>query len=291
MRILVLGATGMLGSAVFHTFNESDQFEVYGTIRNRRAKEYFPSSTHSHFLTDVDVLDVDALFHAFEKARPDLVINCIGLIKQHDTANDPLVALPINSIFPHRLAKFCALANARLIHVSTDCVFSGRKGLYNESDPSDAEDLYGKSKFIGELADLKHAITIRTSIIGHEINSHHALVDWFLSQEKAVKGYAKAIFSGLPTFELARVMRDYILPRPDLHGLYHVAAKPINKHDLLALVSEIYNKKINIIADEQVVIDRSLNAARFEAATGYRAPSWPELIALMHQSRKLYGVN
>jgi dTDP-4-dehydrorhamnose reductase len=188
-------------------------------------------------------------------------------------------------MLPHRLEKICALAGARLIHVSTDCVFSGRKGGYLETDLSDAEDLYGKSKFIGELHDLTHAITLRTSIIGHELNSNNALVDWFLSQEGEVKGYTKAIFTGLPTVELARVMKDFVLPHPELHGLYHVSAKPIDKFSLLTLVAEIYGKQIGIRQDEKVRIDRSLNSTRFTQATGYVAPAWPDLVKMMHQYR------
>src|SRR5690606_15019611 len=185
------------------------------------------------------------------------------------------------AMFPHRLARLCGLADIRVIHVSTDCVFSGRTGAYTESDPSDAEDLYGKSKFIGELHDLKHAITIRTSIIGHELNSNFALVDWFLSQKGAVRGFAKAIFSGLPTVELASVIKDCVLTHPELHGLYHVAAAPITKLELLRLISRQYKKEIDIVPDERLVIDRSLNYERFRQATGYVAPAWPDLIEKM----------
>ncbi|MBI2785638.1 MAG: SDR family oxidoreductase [Legionella longbeachae] len=292
MKILVLGVTGMLGSAVFHTFNQrSDEFEVWGTLRSKEALKYFPNASHQNLISNVDVLDFDSLCRVFERVRPDVVINCIGLIKQLASAKDPLFALPINAMLPHRLAKLCGLARARLIHISTDCVFSGKKGLYKETDASDAEDLYGKSKFIGELTEYSHAITLRTSIIGHEFNSNTALVEWFLSQQNEVKGYVKAIFSGLPTFELGRVMRDYIIPKPELCGLYHVAATPINKYELISLIAEIYKKKIKIVADQDLMIDRSLNAERFKAATAYVAPSWPQLLSLMHESKNLYGVH
>lgn len=288
MKILVLGVTGMLGSAVFHTFSQSDT-QVFGTLRDKKYVRYFPEHAHSHLITNVDVLDMDSLFKVFELVRPDVVINCVGLIKQLATAKDPLVVLPINAMLPHRLAKLCALSHARLVHISTDCVFSGQKGLYLEHDVSDAEDLYGKSKYIGEVTELPHAITLRTSIIGHELNSNHALLEWFLSQENEVNGFTKAVFSGLPTFELARIIRDYVIPHPELSGLYHVAASPINKYDLLALIAEIYGKKIRIIANEQLVIDRSLNGERFKKATSYNAPSWPELIEFMHETSKFYG--
>jgi len=291
MKILVLGATGMLGSAVFHVFNHHDSVEVIGTIRSRKGLFHFPSSMHSHLISDVDVLDMDRLCSVFEEVRPDVVINCIGLIKQLECAEEPLIALPINAMLPHRLAKLCAISNARLIHISTDCVFSGKKGFYEETDESDAVDLYGKSKFIGEVTDLPHVMTIRTSIIGHELSSKNALLEWFLSQENVVNGYTKAVFSGLPTMELACVIRDHIIMRPELCGLYHVAAEPINKYELLSLIAETYNKKVNIIPDDKLVIDRSLKAERFKSATGYTAPTWPELVALMNESKKLYEVN
>lgn len=285
MRVLILGVTGMLGSAVLRTLNPDSAFEVWGTLRSASALRHFPEQDRARLLCGVDALDQDALVGVFERIRPDVVINCVGLIKQLADARDPLSALPINAMLPHRLAKLCGLAGARLIHVSTDCVFSGRKGSYVEADRSDAEDLYGKSKFIGELHDVEHAITLRTSIIGHELGSNYALVDWFLSQAGPVKGYAKAIFSGLPTLELARVMKDYVIPAPELHGLYHVSVDPIDKLSLLQLVAEVYGKKIEITPDEHVCIDRSLDSSRFRQATGYIPPTWLELVKMMYDKR------
>lgn len=285
MRVLVLGITGMLGSAVYRTFSHDPTYETWGTMRSAGAQQHFAEQSRGRLLSGVDVLDQDALVSVLERIRPDVVINCVGLIKQLADAKDPLSALPINAMLPHRLARLCGLAGARLIHVSTDCVFSGRKGMYAEADLSDAEDLYGKSKFIGELHEVPHAITLRTSIIGHELGTHFSLVDWFLSQSGPVKGYAKAIFSGLPTVELARVMKDYVIPNPELHGLYHVSVEPIDKLSLLKLVAEVYGHKIQIIQDEQVCIDRSLDSSRFRKATGYVPPTWPELVKMMQSQR------
>lgn len=285
MKVLVVGASGMLGNAVFRIFSQDPAYNVRGTLRSLAALCHFPASTHARLIGGLDTLDQDALIALFTRERPDVVINCVGLIKQLADAKDPVSALPINAILPHRLSRLCALTGARLIHVSTDCVFSGRKGGYCEADPSDANDLYGKSKFIGELHDQANAITLRTSIIGHELNSSHALVDWFLSQQGAVYGYCKAIFSGLPTVELARVMKEFVIPHPELSGLFHVAAEPIAKLDLLRLIAAQYGKTIEIRPDDRLVIDRSLNGARFRDATGYVAPSWPVLIRLMHEQR------
>jgi dTDP-4-dehydrorhamnose reductase len=227
------------------------------------------------------VENFDSVVSLFAKVRPEVVINCIGLVKQLSEADDPLVALPINALLPHRLARLCAASGARLIHLSTDCVFSGSKGMYLETDISDAKDLYGRSKYLGEV-DYTNAITLRTSIIGHELDGARSLIGWFLSQNGRVKGYRRAVFSGLPTVVVARVIRDYVIPRPDLHGLFHLSAEPINKYDLLKLVAQTYGKQIDIEPDEQLVIDRSLDSSRFRNETGFQPAPWPELIRDMH---------
>ncbi|EJM19365.1 dTDP-4-dehydrorhamnose reductase [Pseudomonas sp. GM21] len=285
MRVLVLGATGMLGNAVFKVLSSSSALSVVGTVRNAKAIDSFDSKVKGNLISGVDVLDQDSLVDVFERSKPDVVINCIGLIKQLSSAKDPLSVLPINAMLPHRLSKLCALVGSRLVHISTDCVFSGRKGMYKEADVSDAEDLYGKSKYIGEIVDQPHAITLRTSIIGHELNGQSSLVDWFLAQSGSVKGFSKAIFSGLPTVELARVILDFVIPQPALQGLYHVSTQPIDKLTLLRYVAKIYQKEISIVPDEQLEIDRSLDSSRFQTATGYAPPQWPDLIEAMRASR------
>ncbi|GAA5444414.1 dTDP-4-dehydrorhamnose reductase [Microbulbifer sp. NBRC 101763] len=284
MRVLVLGASGMLGNAVIKVFCKDLSHEVWGTLRSASALHFFSEDQRKRLLVGVDVLDNDALVQALNTVRPDVVINCVGLIKQLADANNPLSTLPVNSIFPHRLERLCGLSDIRVIHVSTDCVFSGRKGRYKEEDVSDAEDLYGKSKFIGELRDSPHAITLRTSIIGHELGSNMALVNWFLSQTDQVRGYSKAVFSGLPTIELALVIKDYVITRPELSGLFHVASAPISKYELLCLIAKKYQKSIDIVPDERLVIDRSLNSELFHQATGYIPPTWPELVERMYKS-------
>lgn len=280
MKILILGVTGMLGNAMYRLLSESHEISAYGTARGESAKRYFSKKLAGNILCGVDIGDQDSLTAVLARVRPEVVINCIGLVKQLADANDPLVAVPINTLLPHRLARLCALAGARLIHVSTDCVFSGTRGNYLETDFPDAYDLYGRSKFLGEV-DYPNAITLRTSIIGHELAGSRSLVGWFLAQKGAVKGFSKALFSGLPTVELARIVRDFVLPNPALTGLYHVAANPISKLELLRLVAEAYEKEIEIIPNDDLVIDRSLNPVKFQAATGYVAPEWPELVRRM----------
>ena len=281
MKALVLGVSGMLGNAVFRLFADTPGIDVTGTARSGAVTSRFREDLRSRILTGVDVEQLDSLTRTFASVRPDVVVNCIGLVKQLAEADDPLAALPINAILPHRLARLCDVAGARLVHVSTDCVFLGTRGMYKESDAPDAQDLYGRSKLLGEV-DYPHAVTLRTSIIGHELGSAHGLVGWFLSQSGPVRGYTKAIFSGLPTVELAAVIRDRILAAPSLRGLYHVAGAPIAKYELLRLVASAYGKSTEIVPDDRVVIDRSLDGSRFSKATGYTAPPWPELVRRMH---------
>ncbi|WP_296505629.1 SDR family oxidoreductase [Rhodoferax sp.] len=281
-KVLVLGATGMLGNAVLRFFAQSAGYEAVGSARSAGALRLLPADLSDRVICGVDVENMDSLISLFTKARPDVVINCIGLVKQLAEADDPLAAIPINALLPHRLARLCGLTGARLIHMSTDCIFSGAKGMYAEADVSDAKDLYGRSKFLGEV-DYPHAITLRTSIIGHELSGAHSLVGWFLAQQGSVKGFTRAIFSGLPTVELARVIRDFVVPHPELHGVYHVSAEPINKFDLLNLIAKAYGKTIDIAPDESLAINRSLDSSRFRQATGYQPQAWPELVHRMRE--------
>jgi dTDP-4-dehydrorhamnose reductase len=281
MKILVVGASGMIGSTVLRVLSEKQDWEVFGTVRDGSVKRFFPANIGERLIADVDVEHPDALMKALEDIDPAVVINCAGLTKHKPEADDPLISIPINTLMPHRLAGLCKLVGARLVHISTDCVFSGEKGGYTEDDYADAHDVYGKSKALGEVS-YPHAITLRTSTIGHELQSKYGLLDWFLSQEGRCKGYTRAIFSGVPTVVLAKVIRDVVIPRGELHGVYHVAAKPIAKYDLLSLVAKAYGKQIEIVPDDKLVIDRSLDAARFREATGYVAPEWEQMIKLMY---------
>lgn len=281
-RVLILGASGMLGSTLLRYFLEHTNFVSMGSVRITSPDCIFAPEIQSAIYCGIDADDPVCLQHLLTLTTPDVVINCIGLIKQLTSAHDPIRAIKINALFPHQLLKVCAAQNARLIHISTDCVFSGSKGLYRESDTPDATDLYGRTKLMGEI-DYGSALTLRTSIIGPELHSNSSLLNWFLSQTGSIKGFTKAVFSGLPTVELARVIADYVIPRPTLTGLYHVSSQPINKHALLTLIAQIYQKHIHIVPDDKLVIDRSLNSDRFCDDTGYYAPQWDELITRMHK--------
>ena len=274
----------MLGSAAFRFLSAESRFDVYGSARKDSIKQYFDNKLQLKIFYGVDFNNHDSLIHIFEAIKPNIVINCIGLVKQLAQAEDPLLAIPINALLPHRLAHLSKIAGARLIHMSTDCIYSGSRGMYVEADLSDAQDLYGRSKFLGEV-DYPNAITLRTSIIGHELDGSKSLVNWFLSQEGSVRGYTKAIFSGLPTVEIVRIIKEFVLPNPQMHGVYHLSVEPINKFDLLQLIRIKYGKKIKIIPDESFSIDRSLNSSKFRLETGFIPKPWVQLISEMHEFR------
>jgi len=282
MDVLVLGVSGMLGSMVFRLLSERAGWRVVGTVRSAATRARFPAG--HDIRTDVTAENLVGLAGLLRDVRPKVVVNCIGLVKQAPAGGDPLQVLQVNAVFPHQLARLCDLGGMRLIHISTDCVFSGRTGNYRETDVADAGDLYGRSKLLGEI-QTGNSITLRTSIIGPEPAGAGGvgLLEWFLSQPGPVKGYARAVFSGLTTDELTRVIADVVIPRPALTGLYQVGAAPISKYDLLRLFAEAYDRSFTIQRDETFVIDRSLDSSRFRTATGYAPPDWPAMIAAMRR--------
>ncbi|WP_224983488.1 dTDP-4-dehydrorhamnose reductase family protein [Geomonas agri] len=283
MRILILGSTGMLGHTLLTKLSRRASLEVYGTARSREGLDcWFAPHLIERIRPGVDADNFDSVLRVLGEVRPDVVVNCIGIIKQLPVAKDPVISIGINALFPNRLALACKVAGARLIHISTDCVFRGDRGGYTEADQPDAEDLYGRSKFLGEVVE-PHCLTLRSSIIGHELKGGHGLIDWFLSQTGSVHGFTKAIYTGFPTVEMVRIIADYVLPNPELYGLYQVASTPISKYALLKLVAERYGIATEIMPDDSFLCERSLNGSRFAAVTGYVAPAWPEMVDAMWQ--------
>jgi len=280
MRVLILGGAGMLGHKLWQAYR--DRFDAWVTVRSG-FREYAPYGLFDpdRLLGGVDAFDFDTIVRALATVKPDAVINCIGIVKQLPTAKDPIISLTVNSVFPHRLANLCQAAGARLIHISTDCVFSGRKGMYTENDVSDVEDLYGRSKFLGEV-QAPGCLTLRTSIIGRELSTTSGLVEWFLSNRGGkVRGYTRAIYSGFSTLALSRIIADVLERHPDLSGVYQVSSELISKFDLLCLLRDAFGIPIEIEPDAQVQVDRSLDSSRFRAAAGYVPPSWPEMVREM----------
>lgn len=283
-RVLILGGSGMLGHKLWQ--HCSGHFDTYVTFRERPELAMFD---RDRSISGVTADDLESVRGAMGRVQPDCVVNCIGIVKQDPASRDPLRSLAVNSMLPHHLAAICRSAGARLILLSTDCVFSGERGHYREDDHPDAHDLYGRTKFLGEVPDAGHCLTLRTSMVGRELAGAQGLVEWYLGQAGArVPGYRRAIFSGLTTLALARLIGNLIEESPSLHGLYHVAGEPISKYAFLSLLGEAFPRGTELVADDTFVCDRSLDGARFAAATGFRSPSWQEMIAEMRNDPTPY---
>lgn len=281
-KVLIIGGSGMLGHTLFRCLAEDPSLDVFATVRSaQELSGWLPIDRMKKVYRNVDISQADSLVKVFADVKPEVVVNCIGIIKQLPVAQEPLSTITVNALLPHRLALLCDAVGARMIHVSTDCVFDGGKGGYKEGDFSDATDLYGKTKFLGEVA-YPHCVTLRTSIIGHELKGKYGLVEWFLSQKQKVRGFRKAIYTGFPTVEFSRIIRDYVIPFSGLSGLYHVSSNPISKYELLNLIKAQYGKTIEIEPEDSFRLDRSLDSSVFRSQTGYTPPSWTELVYSMY---------
>lgn len=285
MKVLVLGGNGMLGHKLCQIL--PNQLDVWATFQG--------DSVHHEFLLDervirnVSVQDLTRVKEVIEDIRPDAIINAVGIVKQRDEAKQAVPSIRVNSLFPHQLADLCQPQNIRVIQISTDCVFSGLRGNYSELDVPDPVDLYGRSKLLGEL-NRPGCLTLRTSIIGWQLNTFTSLLSWFaLQRGNAIKGYRKAIYSGLTTAVLSQLIGDLILTRPELQGIYQVSSEPITKYDLLSQIkNELEWEDISILPDDQFYCDRTLLGARFTTATGWRAPTWDDMISGLVQEWSAY---
>jgi len=278
MRILVLGGDGMLGHRLFLTLKE--HHDVRATLK--RAESTYGAlglfNPHNSFF-GIDLRRTAEVERIVEKFQPDAIINAAGIVKQREDAADPIISIQVNSLLPHQLCNLASNRGARLIHVSTDCVFSGRVGNYSEDTAPDPVDTYGRTKLLGEITDRPNCLTLRTSIVGRELAGRRGLLEWFLAADCPIPGFAGSIFSGLTTHELSRVIEMLLVQHPDLSGLYHVSSDPIDKLSLLMLFRDALRPDCDVVADTSVSIDRSLDHRRFYEATGYRPSAWPDMVA------------
>ena len=290
MKLLIVGGTGMLGHKLFHHLGGRFS-HTYATIRQDIINEPFkriPFLQSDKVFKGIDVLDYEALENVVTRLKPDYILNCVGIIKQHKENAEPIPCIQINSLLPHQLVEMASTYGGRVIHFSTDCVFDGRRGLYTEEDTPNATDIYGKSKAMGEII-CENTLTLRTSIIGRELTNHLSLLDWFLRHKGTrIRGFTRAIYSGVTTNQMARVVELILQEFPDLSGLYHVVAAPISKYDLLKQAKEIFKVDIEIEPYRDFVIDRSMKGDKFESATGYKSPSWTVLLEDVYREFELY---
>lgn len=277
MRILILGGDGMLGHRLLGQLaprhdvrvtlhQQLDDYRAYGLFN--KANTY----------DAVDVRDVSRMIDVFSRFKPQAAINAVGIVKQRPEVKDEVLSVEVNGMLPHLLARLCRAHDAQLVHLSTDCVFSGKKGNYSENDCPDPEDVYGFSKLLGEAAG-RGALTLRTSMIGPELKRKASLVEWFLAQRgKSIKGWRKAIYSGFTTAEMSRIIETIVTQHPEACGIYHVSSDPISKFDLLSRIESRIRSGTTIIPDDSIACDRSLDSRRFRADFGYAPPSWESML-------------
>lgn len=282
--ILIFGANGMIGHALFSRLSLDNNLKVYGTVRNPEILGKFPPTLHSKLISGIDISKLSNVANLIKKIKPSVIINAIGMVKQLPGAHDLSLSFVINSLWPHQLVGLAELSSSHVIQLSSDCVFSGNKGMYLETNIPDPQDIYGQTKWLGELYE-PNTLTIRTSTIGHELASGHGLLEWFLAQTGSVTGYSEAVYSGISTFELAKVIKEYIIPNIlDLSGILHISSKPITKYDLLRLIATKYSKRVTINKTKTPVIDRSLDSHKFSTLTGYQVPEWDQMVEEMHHA-------
>jgi len=276
LRILVLGGDGMLGHALMNHLR--DNHEVVCTLRQDfQIYDCYELFTPKNAYAGIDVRNIDSVAGVFSDFRPDALLNCTGIVKQRAEAQQSIPSLEINSLLPHKLAELCKATGVRLVHFSTDCVFSGNRGNYREGDFSDANDLYGRTKFLGEVG-YGNSLTLRTSIIGRELARKAGLLEWFLAQTEQVRGFTNAIYSGFTTLEMSRIVEFLLVKHPAASGLYQVSSEPISKYDLLVLLGRELGHDIEIVPDGDIYCDRSLDSTRFRREFNYAPPSWEAMV-------------
>ena len=284
MKIIILGSNGLVGNTITKYFFEKGDYQTIAILRDYSKLKLFQKKFHRNFIVIENILDYAETEKIFKSIKPDILINCLGITNKEILSKDIYLEqfITINSLFPHRLQRICSDLGARLIHLSTDCIFSGNKGFYSENDIPDPPDIYGRSKLLGEL-NYENTLTIRKSVIGHELESKKGLLEWFLDQTNFVQGYKNVIFSGITVLELARLIDTYIIPRSDLKGILNISGESISKFDLLKILAQVYDKSIEIIPNESMKINRTLNGSQFNKLTGYRISSWSSLIKSMYE--------
>jgi dTDP-4-dehydrorhamnose reductase len=284
-KILILGVTGMLGNALYRHLHFLQNLDVHGIARNKDIKQFFTSNEQKNIHYLEDVLDFQKLEKFLGVIKPDYIINCVGIIKQKEIDINNFAYISINSLLPQVISNYCKHNNVRFIHFSTDCVFDGTTGNYYDNDPHTAKDFYGRTKSLGEVGGTR-TLTLRTSIIGHEVNTRAGLIDWFLSTDEAVSGFTDAYFSGLPTIYIGQLVRHLITGGYDLEGIYNVSSKKISKYHLLNLVKAVYNLDVDIRPVKEPVIDRTLNSEEFQELFEWKCPSWDCLVQTMYEDYK-----
>ena len=289
MKLLIFGADGMIGSGLWRHFFWQTEHDVVAVTRTDRLRSRFPAN--ASFRAEGALESLSLLDEIIANEKPDIILNCVGVTKHVDAGHDPLAVISSNSLLPHLMLVACRNHGSRLVQISTDCVYRGTRGNYRETDEPDANDLYGRSKILGEIVNASEALTIRVSTVGFELDSRRGLLEWFLAQTDNCRGFPNAFFTGLTTIELARLLDRYVFPAPEMHGLRHIAGPRISKYDLLLKFREHFRLDIDIIPDGDFAIDRSLDGNKIAAETTLISKTWDEMLWDLNDSRsREYGL-
>jgi len=284
MKIIILGANGMIGYGLFDYL--SKYHDVIGTLR--RDKNFYKNITQlyeKNIIYGVDVKNISEIKNILISHRPDILVNATGIVKQITGQVSEADIIELNALVPHKLCQLTRSESIKLIQFSTDCVFSGKKGNYSEDDTPDPIDFYGLSKYMGEV-NQKGVLTLRTSTIGLELTGSHGLIEWFLKQTGGIDGYMNAIYTGITINELAKFVNFLITKHRDIDGLWQVAGTQINKFALLSILgAKLQRKDIQILPNKEYVCDRSLVNTKIVMKTDYKFPDWE--IMLEHLAQEI----
>jgi len=278
MKILILGGNGMIGHKMYQVLSKNylDTWVLFKKqIDQINFSEIF---NKDKVIENFDLIQFDKLKIILDNISPDVIINAAGVTIRRGINDDMYKSILINSALPHFLDNWTKINNKRLIHFSTDCVFSGKKDFYTEASVTDAEDTYGKTKALGEVVS-KNSVTLRGSMIGRELENKTELLEWFLNQNKTtVNGYTNVIYSGITTFRMANYVDKIIRDFPDMHGIYNVSSNSITKYELVNLFNSYFNNESSIIPDNSYTSNKDLDSSKFYKDTGLIKPNWKELV-------------
>ena len=290
-RILILGASGMLGHMLVRVL--SPHHHVVGTTSSQYDEKSHLARILSvgNWVDHVDVRNLSTVEKTIRDTKADVVINCVGVIKQKMESSNIMDAILINSLIPHQLANICNQTQSRLIHFSTDCVFDGSPGIKKVNDVPNATDLYGTTKRLGEV-DYAPALTLRTGFVGRQLSGFEGLFEWVRSQRgKTIDGYQNAIYSGFTAMALSRIIRQIIEEHEQLSGLHQVAGNHINKFELITKLNEYLDLDLTINRNIDFMCDRSMDGSEFTKLTDIAIPSWDDMLVEFAADQNFYNFN
>jgi len=288
LKILILGAGGMLGHKLYQTLSKTYDDVIPVFRKNKEHYHKFNLYKPEKMIGNTDVTDQSKLLAVLNSVKPDIICNCIGKTTRKINSEDSQSVIYLNSFLPHFISKWSSENNSYFIHFSTDCVFSGKNGPYKPNDFRDSRDLYGLSKILGET-NSKYGLTIRTSIVGREIENQTEFFEWiFSSKNKSVSGYKNVFYSGVTTNYLSEVVAQLITKDSKSHGLLQVASPPISKLNLIKKVNSLFGLGMKINTDASKVSNKILSPVKFTITSGIKTQTWDEMLNTLKKENSYY---